>query len=160
MPQKDTMEFWPRAFIKEKMFAWLITNYAPFLLCLAQPRVCPHSTLLLVGIGKEERKSCYFLWAPALWGKNCCLRWRVLSPYFEILKQTPFNSQKDQRALTGSWPLGRDRHLHSFVLRGESQRQDEALQCMTEALSISAVRCDTKTHWKLTMKEIDNEGPD
>lgn len=28
---------------------------------------------------------------------------------------------------------------------------------MTEALSISAVRCDTKTHWKLTMKELQGQ---
>lgn len=47
----------------------------------------------------------------------CTLRQKLLysvnslSPYFQMLKQTNFNSQKDQRALTGSQPVGRNRHL-------------------------------------------------
>lgn len=111
MPQKDTMEFWPRTFIRGQMFAWLITNYIPFLLWLCQPRLYPYSTLLLpIDTDKEERKNCYFLWAPALWGK-ISVTWRVLSPYFQIIKQTHFNNQKDQRALTGSEPVSRDRNL-------------------------------------------------
>lgn len=127
MTQKDTMEFWPRTFIRDQMFAWLITNYVPFLLCLSQPRLHMYSTLLLpTGSDKGERKNCYFLWAPALWGKNCSVTWRIISPHFQIIKQTHFNNQKDQREVlslwteTGTW--------HSLFTSGQSEGSQRAGQ--------------------------------
>lgn len=123
MPQKDTIEFWPRTFIREQMFAWLITNYVPFLLCLSQHRLCPYSALLLpTGIDKEEKKNCYFLWAPALWGKKTALFGEESQSLLSNAEANKFQQPEGSKSFNRFSACGQKQAPGTALPGGDSQR--------------------------------------